>query len=133
MLVAGARLRRETVLKDLYACLAAIHVSEVAKCPPRPESKWLCPCVNLLATAKIDLVGRVATCIQVHTNNTEDRDALLFSFSSSLLSIKFINMGAKVSLEEELINLRIVSKQMQRSSKKCEKNGKAAIEKLKGE
>ena len=40
-------------------------------------------------------------------------------------------MGAKVSLEEELINLRIVSKQMQRSSKKCEKNEKAAIEKLK--
>lgn len=40
-------------------------------------------------------------------------------------------MGNKVSLEEELINLRIVSKQMQRSSKKCEKNEKAAIEKLK--
>lgn len=40
-------------------------------------------------------------------------------------------MGNKVSLEEELINLRIVSKQMARSSKKCEKNEKAAIEKLK--
>jgi len=40
-------------------------------------------------------------------------------------------MGNKVSLEEELINLRIVSKQMQRSSKKCEKNEKAALEKLK--
>mmetsp|Transcript_27972 Transcript_27972/g.39334 ORF Transcript_27972/g.39334 Transcript_27972/m.39334 type:complete len:209 (+) Transcript_27972:103-729(+) len=37
----------------------------------------------------------------------------------------------KVSLEEELINLKITSKQMQRSSKKCEKNEKAAIEKLK--
>jgi charged multivesicular body protein 1 len=40
-------------------------------------------------------------------------------------------MGNKVSLEEELVNLRIVSKQMQRSSKKCEKNEKAALEKLK--
>ena len=40
-------------------------------------------------------------------------------------------MGNKVSLEEELINLKIVSKQMQRSAKKCEKNEKAAIEKLK--
>ena len=37
----------------------------------------------------------------------------------------------KVSLEDELINLKITSKQMQRSSKKCEKNEKAAIEKLK--
>mmetsp|Transcript_5889 Transcript_5889/g.6538 ORF Transcript_5889/g.6538 Transcript_5889/m.6538 type:complete len:209 (+) Transcript_5889:92-718(+) len=37
----------------------------------------------------------------------------------------------KVSLEEELINLKITSKQMQRSSKKCEKNEKQAIEKLK--
>jgi len=34
-------------------------------------------------------------------------------------------------LEEQLIDLRITSKQMQRSSKKCEKNEKAAIEKLK--
>ena len=39
-------------------------------------------------------------------------------------------MGNKISLEEELINLRIVSKQMQRSSKKCEKNETAALEKL---
>jgi charged multivesicular body protein 1 len=40
-------------------------------------------------------------------------------------------MGNKVSLEEEMINLRIVSKQMVRSSKKCEKNEKLAVEKLK--
>lgn len=40
-------------------------------------------------------------------------------------------MGNKVSLEEEMINLRIVSKQMQRSAKKCEKNEKAAVEKVK--
>lgn len=40
-------------------------------------------------------------------------------------------MGNKISLEEEMINMRIVSKQMQRSAKKCEKNEKAAIEKLK--
>jgi hypothetical protein len=40
-------------------------------------------------------------------------------------------MGNKVSLEDEMINLRIVSKQMQRSSKKCEKNEKAAKEKTK--
>jgi charged multivesicular body protein 1 len=40
-------------------------------------------------------------------------------------------MGNKVSMEEEMINLRIVSKQMARSAKKCEKNEKAAIEKLK--
>ena len=40
-------------------------------------------------------------------------------------------MGNSISLEEELINLRMVSKQMQRSSKKCEKNEKAAVDKLK--
>ena len=40
-------------------------------------------------------------------------------------------MGNKVSLEEQMINLRIVSKQMQRSSMKCKKSEKAAIEKLK--
>lgn len=40
-------------------------------------------------------------------------------------------MGNSVSLEDELINLRLTSKQMQRSSKKCEKNEKAAVTKLK--
>jgi len=40
-------------------------------------------------------------------------------------------MGNKVSLEEEMINLKIVSKQMNRSSKKCEKNQKGALAKLK--
>jgi charged multivesicular body protein 1 len=40
-------------------------------------------------------------------------------------------MGNKVSLEENLIELRIVSKQMSRSAKKCEKNEKAALAKLK--
>jgi len=40
-------------------------------------------------------------------------------------------MGNKVSLEDEMINLKITSKQMQRSAKKCEKNEKVAIEKLK--
>jgi hypothetical protein len=42
-----------------------------------------------------------------------------------------IKMGNRVSLEEQLIDLRITTKQMQRSAKKCEKNEKAAIEKLK--
>lgn len=40
-------------------------------------------------------------------------------------------MGNKISLEEELINLRLTSKQMQRASKKCEKNEKEAVKKLK--
>lgn len=40
-------------------------------------------------------------------------------------------MGNKISLEEEMINMRIVSKQMQRSAQKCKKNEQAAIEKLK--
>jgi hypothetical protein len=40
-------------------------------------------------------------------------------------------MGNKVSLEEEMINLKIVAKQMSRSSTKCEKNEKIAVEKLK--
>lgn len=40
-------------------------------------------------------------------------------------------MGARQSLEENLIDLRLVSKQMVRSSKKCEKNEKAALDKLK--
>jgi len=40
-------------------------------------------------------------------------------------------MGNKISLEDEMINLKITSKQMVRSSKKCEKNEKAAITKLK--
>ncbi|KAL3762748.1 hypothetical protein ACHAW5_006559 [Stephanodiscus triporus] len=40
-------------------------------------------------------------------------------------------MGNSVSLEEELINLRMTSKQMQRASKKCEKNEKEAVVKVK--
>lgn len=40
-------------------------------------------------------------------------------------------MGNSVSLEEELINLRMTSKSMQRSAKKCEKNEKAAVDKVK--
>jgi hypothetical protein len=40
-------------------------------------------------------------------------------------------MGNKVSLEENLIDLKIVSKQMIRSAQKCEQNEKAAINKLK--
>lgn len=40
-------------------------------------------------------------------------------------------MGNSISLEEELINLKITSKQMQRASKKCESNEKAAVNKLK--
>uniref|UniRef100_A0A7R9WCX5 Charged multivesicular body protein 1b n=1 Tax=Pseudictyota dubia TaxID=2749911 RepID=A0A7R9WCX5_9STRA len=46
-------------------------------------------------------------------------------------SLKKMMPGGKPSLEDELINLRITSKTMQRSAKKCEKNEKAAIEKLK--
>jgi len=37
----------------------------------------------------------------------------------------------KASLEDEMINLRLVSKQMLRSSKKCEQSEKKAIKKLK--
>ena len=46
---------------------------------------------------------------------------------------KFLDkiMGNSVSLEEELINLRLTSKQMQRASKKCDKNEKEAVKKLK--
>eukprot|EP00339_Tiarina_fusa_P019356 CAMPEP_0117043404 /NCGR_PEP_ID=MMETSP0472-20121206/30173_1 /TAXON_ID=693140 ORGANISM="Tiarina fusus, Strain LIS" /NCGR_SAMPLE_ID=MMETSP0472 /ASSEMBLY_ACC=CAM_ASM_000603 /LENGTH=202 /DNA_ID=CAMNT_0004754917 /DNA_START=149 /DNA_END=757 /DNA_ORIENTATION=- len=40
-------------------------------------------------------------------------------------------MGNRVSLEDEMINLRIVSKQMARAAKKSEKNEKAAREKTK--
>ncbi len=40
-------------------------------------------------------------------------------------------MGNKISLEEELVNLKITSKQMQRAAKKCEKNEKGAVNKLK--
>lgn len=40
-------------------------------------------------------------------------------------------MGNKISLEDNLIDMRITSKQMQRAAKKCEKNEKSAIEKLK--
>mmetsp|Transcript_1694 Transcript_1694/g.2025 ORF Transcript_1694/g.2025 Transcript_1694/m.2025 type:complete len:204 (-) Transcript_1694:412-1023(-) len=40
-------------------------------------------------------------------------------------------MGNKISLEENMIDMRITSKQMQRSAKKCEKNEKMALEKLK--
>lgn len=47
--------------------------------------------------------------------------------------VKFLErlFGSSVSLEEELINLRLTSKQMQRASKKCEKNEKGAVTKLK--
>jgi charged multivesicular body protein 1 len=40
-------------------------------------------------------------------------------------------MGNSPSLEDELVNLRITSKAMTRSSLKCGKNEKAAKEKLK--
>ena len=40
-------------------------------------------------------------------------------------------MGNSVSLEDELINLRLTSKQMQNASKKCDKNEKAAVNKVK--
>ena len=40
-------------------------------------------------------------------------------------------MGNSVSLEDELINLRLTAKAMARSSEKCKKNEKAAIEKVK--
>lgn len=56
-------------------------------------------------------------------------EVLLFIFTNRQANNTI--MGNKVSLEEEMINLRIVSKQMQRSSKKCEKNEKQALEKLK--
>ena len=53
------------------------------------------------------------------------------SKSYLLFNNQYSKMGNRVSLEDEMVNLRIVSKQMQRSSKKCEKNEKAALEKLK--
>lgn len=40
-------------------------------------------------------------------------------------------MGNKISLEDELVNLRITSKSMNRSSVKCRKNEKVALDKLK--
>jgi charged multivesicular body protein 1 len=40
-------------------------------------------------------------------------------------------MGNSVSLEDELINLRLTSKAMVRSSEKCQKNAKAASAKVK--
>uniref|UniRef100_A0A7S2L033 Uncharacterized protein n=1 Tax=Leptocylindrus danicus TaxID=163516 RepID=A0A7S2L033_9STRA len=40
-------------------------------------------------------------------------------------------MGNKISLEDELINLRITSKSMNRSSVKCKKSEKAALDRLK--
>lgn len=39
--------------------------------------------------------------------------------------------GKSVSLEEELINLKLTSKQMARASKKCDKNQKSAVAKVK--
>jgi len=44
---------------------------------------------------------------------------------------KFTSMFKSTSLEEELLNLKMTSKQMQRASKKCEKNEKAAVTKVK--
>jgi len=45
-----------------------------------------------------------------------------FSQLSSLIVI--VTMGNSPSLEDELVNLRITSKQMSRSAVKCEKNEK---------
>lgn len=54
------------------------------------------------------------------------------TFTSPLVrSVVLAKMGNKVSLEENMIDLRIVSKQMARSALKCEKNEKAALAKLK--
>jgi len=47
------------------------------------------------------------------------------------IKIKSMMGLKKASLEDEMINLRIVSKQMLRSSKKCEQSEKKAIKKLK--
>lgn len=40
-------------------------------------------------------------------------------------------MGNKISLEDELVNLRMTSKSMNRASTKCKKNEKVALDKLK--
>jgi hypothetical protein len=61
--------------------------------------------------------------IIVHPQSTD--------FSTNILILYRTTMGNKVSLEENLIDLKIVAKQMVRSSKKCEKNEAAAISKLK--
>jgi len=47
------------------------------------------------------------------------------------IKIKSMMGLKKASLEDEMINLRLVSKQMLRSSKKCEQSEKMAIKKLK--
>jgi len=47
------------------------------------------------------------------------------------MKIKSMIGSKKVSLEDEMINLRLVSKQMIRSSKKCEQSERKAIKKLK--
>ena len=60
-----------------------------------------------------------------------DRRAFVFLTFITTTIIIIIIMGNKVSLEENLIDLKIVSKQMLRSAQKCEQNEKAAINKLK--
>jgi hypothetical protein len=79
-------------------------------------------------------IGFSLTCCRRLNRNMRSRSTLnIFTARPSTrhLSISHFTMGNKVSLEEELINLKITSKQMQRSAKKCEKNEKAAIERLK--
>ena len=76
-----------------------------------------------------DIHGKARTSAGALHTRVSDNKLLTNKSRSSRRAPK--KMGNKVSLEDELVNLRITSKQMQRSAKKCEKNEKAAIEKLK--
>ena len=72
-----------------------------------------------------------------HFTSNNDYTQLLNRFYNKVLHHNIMPewlskiMGNSISLEEELINLRLTSKQMQRASKKCDKNEKEAVKKLK--
>ena len=105
---------------------------EGSKLARRQEVQWFVSrrCLSSIRTnISKDIHGKARTSAGALHTRVSDNKLLTNKSRSSRRALK--KMGNKVSLEDELVNLRITSKQMQRSAKKCEKNEKAAIEKLK--
>ena len=91
--------------------------------------QWLPPRNQARATSNIALACRVVCHVHVF------RPCILlisyYFIFAPIIIIIIVIMGNSVSLEDELINLRLTSKQMQNASKKCDKNEKAAVNKVK--
>jgi hypothetical protein len=130
---------------------AAFGVYKVrAKKEPKRWREWEMPVKRPLVASRACLSAlrlSVTDTLQLHHSlqYNANLSGLCYCYSPLVISIYFyiifyysptlskywFKMGNRQSLEDEMINLRMVSKTMNRSSKKCEKNEKAALDKLK--